>query len=221
MRKCVVVAFGEATRDILAATLKTKGIEAVPLASLADLHRTLKTTRVSGILLEFRSAIVAQERDKEAAKTILELYPSAKFRCAESQILIAGETLDSFVERCERFEPRFIRRSERKEKYIAVYLAAGETFKGAERTVTVNVSDRGLFVYSMREWTVGSRVWLRALGDEIVVCGVVCSYRPWGNNVSLPGIGLQIESGESSVIWKNEVVPIQNDRHSADGKLIP
>jgi hypothetical protein len=217
MKKCVVVASGEATREILAEALKAKEFEAVLLPSLAELHHTLETTRVSGILLELKSAIVAHERDKVAARPILGLYPSARFRCAGNQILIAGETLDGFVERCQRFQPRPIRRSERKERYIAVYLATDETFNDAEKSVTVNVSDKGLFVYSVREWAVGSRVWLRALRDEVVVCGIVCSNRPWGNNVNLPGIGLQIESGESSAIWKDEIVPNSNGGHSRMG----
>jgi hypothetical protein len=73
-----------------------------------------------------------------------------------------------------------------------VHLSADAKFENAEKVVTTNISDRGCFVYSIRKWTTGDRVWLRFLGDDEDICGTVCSWRQWGNNKAMPGIGIKL-----------------------------
>jgi hypothetical protein len=194
MKKCVVVALSEKTRDFLVVSLKALEMDAVLLPSLGELRRTLETISVSGILLELTTAITASPRDKKDAPELFELYPFAKFKLVDNEVRIPGDTLPGFVDRCRRFEPRPIRASLRATRYLAVYLSADETFKDAERVVTTNISAGGCFLYSAREWRPGSRVWLRFLGDKNVVCGTVCSSLPWGNNKVLPGIGIRLDT---------------------------
>jgi Tfp pilus assembly protein PilZ len=80
-----------------------------------------------------------------------------------------------------------------------VYLSADETFQDAEKTTTANMSDSGCFVVSTREWDIGGRVWLKFLGNEIAVCGTVCSMQPWGNNQFLPGIGIEVDESIEAI----------------------
>ena len=87
----------------------------------------------------------------------------------------------------------------RESKFLAVYLSADETFADAEKVVTSNVSDRGCFVYSARQWALGSRVWPRFPGVEGVFCGNVCSIRPWGNNKFLPGVGVSLDTSIAEI----------------------
>jgi hypothetical protein len=199
LKRCVVVARSDATRDFLADSLKSMGMDAVLLASPEELRGTLEVVPVCGILLELTSAITASVQDKKAIQEFFELYPSAKFRLVNYQVLIVGETLDGFVCRCRQFEPRLIRKSPRKDSYLAVYLSADETFKDAEKVVTVNVSNGGYFVYSVREWRVGSHVWLRFPGDEAIIRGTVRSFRPWGNNKLLPGAGIEVDASGAGI----------------------
>ena len=91
----------------------------------------------------------------------------------------------SIRERCEEI-PDIVR-------YLAVHRSADGKFEDAEKVVTANVSDHGCFVYSIREWSAGDRVWLRFLGDEADICGTVRSWRPWGNNKTMPGIGIKLD----------------------------
>jgi hypothetical protein len=149
--------------------------------------------------LELATAITTPTWLKESTRELFELYPFAKFRVAGSQALIIGDTLDSFASKCREFEPRRIRASVRESKSIAVYLAADETFVDAEKVVTINISDGGCFVYSAREWALGSRVWLRFPNVEAVFCGTVCSMRPWGNNKLLPGIGVKLDTSIAEI----------------------
>jgi hypothetical protein len=193
MKTCVVVALNEKTRDFIAVSLKTLEMKAVLLSSLGELRGTLGTVSVCGILLELASAITASEQDKKDTAELFELYPFAKFRLLDNTVRILGDTLPGFVDKCRRFNPRTIRRGMREVRYLGVYLSADETFKDAEKVVTANISPGGCFVYSAREWGVGSRVWLKYFGDEAVVCGTVCSSQPWGNNKLLPGIGIRLD----------------------------
>jgi hypothetical protein len=193
MTTFVVVALHRTTRDVVANLLKSMEIDAVLLASLGELRNTLEKIPACGILLDLTTAITASAKDKRDTKEFLELYPSTKFRLAGEDVVILGETLEQFGSRCRQFVPRKIRTSVRETKYLAVYLSTDETFKDAEKTVTANISDNGCFVYSVREWEVGSCVWLRFLGNERAIRGDVCSVQPWGNNKYLPGIGIRLD----------------------------
>jgi len=193
MKTCVVIASPEDTRNVVAASLQARELDAVLLASLGELRGTLETVPACGILLDLVAAITAPTWLKENTRELFELYPFAKFRIAGSEALIIGDTFDSFASKCREFEPRRIRTSLRESRFLAVYLSANETFVDAEKVVTSNISDRGCFVYSARKWALGSRVWLKFPGVEAVFCGNVCSSRPWGNNKFLPGIGLRLD----------------------------
>jgi hypothetical protein len=196
MKTCVVVARNETARCFLAAALKSMRMEAVLLDSLGELSKTLESVSVCGILLELTTSITASPAEKRAMQEFAELYPFAKFKLAGDEILIVGETMAGFVERCRQFNPRKNRNIARKEVFQAVYLCADERFEDAEQSVSSNSSERGWFVYSVREWNEGCRAWLRFSGEEKVICGSVRSVRPWGSSKQLPGICFVPDSGQ-------------------------
>lgn len=193
MHTCIVVTNSEPTRTSVALSLKAKGIEPILLPSVSELQSTLKVTPASGILLEVGAVITASHADKKTLQEYLELYPSAKFRHLNGQILIVGETIDKFAARVLDFAPRILRRSVRREIFLALQLSANPSFKPSEKTITVNISDDGFFVMSMRRWKVGSRVWLRFLHEDDIISGTVHSIHPWGNNRFIPGIGIVMD----------------------------
>jgi hypothetical protein len=158
------------------------------------LHHTLATTPVTGILLELSASIAATANEKKTSLELMDLFPSAKFRFLDGQVLIVGMTLEEFIEVCREFKPRILRKSERKNMYFALYLSDDKTFMHEEKTVTINVSTEGYFIFSVREWQVGNRVWMRFLDDDAILAGTVRSLHPWGNNKFLPGIGIKLDS---------------------------
>jgi hypothetical protein len=191
---CVVVALSEDVRDVVAAKLKSLGMEATLVASPEELPAVLEKIPACGILLEVITAIKASPDAKKAIQELSEFYPLGKFNLVGNEVLILGkESLQSFVHDCQQFNPRTLRRDTRHSAYLAVHLCADEKFEDAEKVVTVNVSDHGCFVYSIREWSTGNRVWLRFLGDDADICGTVCAWQPWGNNKTMPGIGLKLD----------------------------
>ena len=191
---CVVVALSEDVRNIVAAELKSLRMEATLLALPEELPTFLEKNPACGILLEVIASIKASQEAKKAIQELSEFYPFGKFKLAGNEVLILGkESLQSFVHDCQQFNPRTLRKDSRHNAYLAVHLSADGKFEDAEKVVTVNVSDRGCFVYSIREWTAGNRVWLRFLGDDADICGTVCAWQPWGNNKTMPGIGIKLD----------------------------
>lgn len=199
MKTCVVIASSEDTRNWIGALLKARGLDAALLASLGELRGTLETIPACGILLELATAVTASTQFKENTRELFELYPFAKFRLVGNEALMIGDTFDAFASKCREYRPRRIRACFRESRFLAVYLSADETFVDAEKVVTSDVSDRGCFVYSAREWTPGNRVWLKFPGVESVFCGNVCSVRPWGNNEFLPGVGVGLDTSIAEV----------------------
>jgi hypothetical protein len=144
--------------------------------------------------LEAITSIKASPQAKKAIQKLAEFYHFGKFKLTGNEVLIPGkESLASFVHDCQQFNPRTLRKDTRHSAYLAVHLSADSNFEDAEKVVTVNVSDRGCFVYSIRKWSAGNRSWLRFLGDEADICGTVCVWQPWGNNKTMPGIGIKLD----------------------------
>ena len=195
MMMCVVVAPSPDARNCIGSLLQARGMEVTLLASLEELPAILKTIPVCGILLEAMPSISSPRKGTESIHELVDLYPFATFRLAGKKVLVLGkaESLEEFVEQCRRFTPRVVRREARTIMHLAIHLSADNTFKDAEQTVTINVSNIGCFVYSIRKWTIGNRVWLRLLGDDLAISGTVCSWQPWGNNKLLPGIGIELD----------------------------
>jgi len=194
---CVVIASSEDIRQILAASLHALGVDSILLESLGELPATLHESAACGILLELTSAIRATPQEKVATQEWIELFPFAKFKVIDHEIRIAGKSLEVFVDECHEFNPRVIRKSPRRVGFLGVYLSPDGDFDTAEKTITTNISDQGYFIYSSREWTVGDRVWLRFPGNECDVCGTVRSWQQWGNNKTIPGIGVEVDPGKN------------------------
>lgn len=207
MMMCVVVGPSRDARSCVGASLRSLGMEATLLASVQELPEVLKTTPVCGILLEAVTSAKDSGKDTEGIHKLIDLFPFATFRVVSNKILILGEaeSLEEFVEQCRGFTPRVIRREDRTTMHLAVQLSADYSFEDAEKAVTINVSDSGCFVYSIRKWTIGDRVWLRLLGDDVAISGTVCTWQPWGNNKFIPGVGIELDKEFiSSGLWEAE-----------------
>lgn len=190
-----VVAKSEAARKTLADALQAAGVDAIALNSMAELPALLKEVPVSGILLDLVTSAKATAQEKRETNELIQLYPHAKTKAIgdEVKILGNGSSLHQFIGECRSFTPRVIRKVERQIRHIGFLLSADSEFSDAEKTVTLNISDIGCFVYSAREWKRGDRVWLRFSENDCVVQGVVCWWQPWGNNKRIPGIGIRFE----------------------------
>jgi len=107
-----------------------------------------------------------------------------------------GETIESFLENdCVSFKARSIRADSRKEVNLNVLLSEGELYSetDAARSVTINISKGGCFIYSTVERELQSHVSFvfKELSDHRPMCGEVRWQVPWGHSMRIPGIGLK------------------------------
>jgi len=195
---CVVIAMEPETRDFMAHSLEAMGTEVILLPGLGKLSQIVKEVPISGILLEVMTGIKAGTREKEAAREFFEMYPFGKFKLSERKVVLLGESLDKFVMRCREFEPRIVRDKSRHLRFLPVLLSRDATFSDAEKSVTTNISEDGIFLFSAQDWDVGSRVWVRFYGEDAVMAGIVRRWTPWGTAGSMPGIGVHLEPNENA-----------------------
>lgn len=191
----VVIANDEGKHKTIAAQLKADDINLIAISALSELPQLLKEIPVSGILLDLVTSTRSSSNDKEATNELIQLYPHAKVKIINDEVLVLGSgvSLEQFAEDCKKFKPRTIRKSERKIRHIAFLLSADSSFENYEKVVTLNISDGGCFVYSVSEWQEGDRVWLRFIDNDSVMTGVVRWWQPWGNNKKMPGIGIKFD----------------------------
>ena len=190
---CVVVASSDDVRRVIAASLEDLGLDVRAVSALGELPVIVKEVAVGGILLELATSIQSSPEEKEEAHEITRLYAFARFRLLgdEVRILGAGNSLEAFAERCRQSRPRVTRREARERRHLGVYVSGDPGFEDAEKTVTIDISKGGCFVYSSREWRVGDSVWLRFPGEEADFSGTVRFWREWGNDREIPGIGIR------------------------------
>jgi len=195
----VVVARDEGIQKIIASALETEGSGVTMLSTLGALPDVLKEIPVSGILIELITSTRSSAQEKKDTNDVIQFFPNARFKFVDNDMRVLGHgmTLEKFVSDCRLAKPRTLRKSERKIRHIAMLLSADGEFANAEKTVTIDVSDGGCFVFSTGEWGVGDRVWLRLLDNDCVLTGKVCSWQQWGNNRKMPGIGVELEVSET------------------------
>jgi hypothetical protein len=140
------------------------------------------------------TSIRASPQAKKALQELAEFYPSGRFKLTGNEITILGkESLGSFCARLPAVQSENAAEGCEKYRLSCSSFVGNGNFEHAEKVVTVNVSDRGCFVFSIREWKTGDRVWLRFLGDEADICGTVCAWQPWGNNKTTLGISIKLD----------------------------
>ncbi len=64
-----------------------------------------------------------------------------------------------------------------------------------EKTITMNVSQNGCFIYTVDNWELKSDVWftINELTDQTPVHGQILRQVDWGSYMSSPGIGLKFK----------------------------
>lgn len=193
MSTCVVVARNQETRGFVAASLQSMGMDVLSLASPGELVQILQDHSVNGILLELTTFVTATPAEKQAIQDVVDFFPNARFKVSDNEVRVLSQSFDTFVAECQQFKARPLRKHVRKERVLAVYLSADASFEHAEKTVTVNISAGGCFIYSPLEWHIGDRVWLRFPENSVALSGVIRTSHAWGNNRLIPGIGIQLD----------------------------
>ncbi len=182
------------------------GVETVVVSSLKETDRTLMDLSYHGVMIDMRTKMEILKDDNELIYTALRKFPVAHLnlgsKTREIRLFYPGQkpgaTLEDFVDqKCRSFAPRVLASRFRKLIHFNVILSDNKEFKTDhyEKTVTVDVSKEGCFVFSIKDWKQGDSVWLsiKELRDNTPICALVRWSRKWGEEMRVPGIGLKFK----------------------------
>jgi Tfp pilus assembly protein PilZ len=164
----------------------------------------------SGILLCLTSLMGIDQSSKSFVQTLEQVYPVARIRWHEGKgtfVLIATrsgnvETLNNFAAICSNFVPRRLRRSERLAKTLNVLVSNSSDLANPAHAFTMNISVRGCFLHTPKEWAIGDSVYLQILElpRNLIIEGIVVRCVQWGVPFSAQGIGVQFINLENELI---------------------
>jgi len=198
---------GEAKQAYINA-VKPFGVKVDTVPSFSELHKMLCENYYNGVMVDFRTKMKASNKEKELVHDVFEQFPVAQLNFEEKTGSIRsfhysreskGETLESFIkEECRSFIARPIRSSIRKIIHFNVILSNTGDFtkEGIDRTVTMNVSKGGCFIYSVDDLQTDANVMMvfKELEDQKPILGEVRWKALWGEAMQIPGIGVKFEN---------------------------
>ncbi|MBN2468917.1 MAG: PilZ domain-containing protein [Deltaproteobacteria bacterium] len=206
-RVVLVAREGEA-RNAYIREIRRCGVHVDTVSSFQDLRRMMTEVPYNGVLVDLETKIKAPANEKRISHEILSVFPVVQLRndgkTDSVRTLYFGQlhgekgTLENFLDvECRSFPPRTIRSNIRRDVYLNVLLSRKGDFsqKTASRSVTLNVSQGGCFIYSTEKW---ERAWtasfiIKALDDAMPITGEVRWTIPWGATMRLPGIGVRFQ----------------------------
>lgn len=197
-----------------AALVRQAGAVACLAPSLEQVAAVLRATAVSGILLDQPSIMRMQGEEKRHTLDLMHLFPLLRLRWDKAaqtvqtfppQPGLSGEEVARrfIAQRCAAFTPRRIRALERRPLHENVLLARPETSDPSqmERTVLLNFTEAGGFVFSARDWAPDDWAWLYfphfPLGTP-ALCRVA-HVLPWGSRRAVPGVGLEFQVEDAAL----------------------
>jgi len=210
----LLIAERGAARDAYRNELCMLGVRVDCIATPDMVEGALCEIPYNGILIDVPTMIRSESLVKNRVSSIMERFPVLRLLyngdnggirgLAHGGTLRDNKSLSSFVlNECRTFSPRTIRRSRRSDLVLNVLLApnAEELNDIHERTVTVNVSEQGCFVYSTKRWEDNQNAWIvvNELEDKTPIGLRIHWSRGWGKMTRMPGIGtsfFSITSGQ-------------------------
>lgn len=179
-------------------------ISAIPSFSAVD--GTLAKRFFNGLLVDFNTRFKAIKENRTFVYRVMEKFPVAILRLdREKQIIKAFYrgfsqkiSIEEFIaDKCRSFKPRRFRYHVRKPIHFNIHLCKEPSMDhkaGKERSFTLDVSRGGCFAFSAQDWVRDDPVWIvaRELKAKTPIRGVVRHATPWGTELKVPGIGIEI-----------------------------
>lgn len=190
-------------------TLRQLDVEVDCVSSPDGIGGAVIEVPYSGLLIDVPTMIRCECTDKNRVNRIVERFPSLRLMydpgfggirgLARGGTMRDNRDLAEFVlSECVPFPPRSIRVAIRQALVFNVLLGGDPRRMDveAERTVTINVSEHGCFVFTAGRWVVDAPVWLVVgeFEDKTPIELRVRWRRGWGRAMALPGIGATFES---------------------------
>jgi hypothetical protein len=192
--------------------MKALGIEVDVVSSYYEFLKTRASTPYQGLMINLVTQMKMSVEEKNVSKEILGFFPTLRLKWdAESgsiRNISFGKTttsgsLKEFIHtECQSFTARAVRLNMRKIVHLNASLSNDESMdeKALERTVTINLSKGGCFLFSGRDWSNAPKIWLiiKELADKTPITGDIRWSVEWGKQMTIPGIGLSFKHIKSS-----------------------
>lgn len=207
--RLLLVAENNESREAYIEALSRLDVLVDCIASPEEMNTILAEDKYNGLLVDVPTMIRCESPDKNRISRIMERFPVLRLIYNKEfggirGVAYGGTVRDNrdimgFVEQeCLPFTPRSIRQLQRQELVFNVLLFREQSQPESvgERTVTINVSEKGCFVCSMADWQVQSPAWIvvNEFEDKTPIELKVRWRRNWGQFMLLPGIGASFES---------------------------
>ncbi|MFO7570292.1 MAG: PilZ domain-containing protein [Smithellaceae bacterium] len=181
------------------------GIEVDTVGTFGELLQKMITKSYQGIMVDLMTSIKSSREDKSIAQNVLDAFPLVQLKWDQQTNLIhtisscmaSNGSLAQFItDECRAFKPRIVRIDVRKNIHFNVLISADPAMdvSNTQRSITVNISRGGCFLYSTSAWTNVSGIWMviHELDDKTPVQGEIRWRQPWGRVMDIPGIGIQV-----------------------------
>ena len=185
--------------------LKTYNIQVFVTSSFLDLSTEICRQTYHGILVDLPTKMAAIRENRDYVYGLIQNFPVLQLRINEKTGELAGfycshpsiHNLTDFIEvGCRNFVPRAIRTDERKAIHLNIRLYKHKKDRKPERTVTLNLSRGGCFIFSTRQWETGNEAWMviQELTDHTFISGEIRNVVKWGETLRIPGIGIEFRT---------------------------
>lgn len=188
------------------------GAEVDTVETFGDLFKAMIMTAYQGVLVDLVTSVRSSREEKGIAQKILDVFPIMQLKwesetntihTISSSQTLQNSTMANFVtQECIPFQPRAIRLNARKYIYFNLLMNKTEDLSAAnaERSVTVNISKAGCFLFSCQDWSSTNEIWfvINELTDKTPIRGEIRWRQPWGKTMAIPGVGLSFNQISSS-----------------------
>lgn len=194
----------EATQIYMNAIGIVSDVKIDTVSSFGDLYTSLKEIPYHGVMIDLATSVSATIAEKELIRRIQNAFPIILLKWENNAGVIRtfsygktteNLTLEDFIYKtCGSTQARKFRSNQRKNINFNIILSRDNFFnaKNSVRTITINVSKGGCFIYSVEEWKLSSNVWfiINDLKNTIPIIGEVKQYYEWGKTMRIPGVGV-------------------------------
>ena len=216
-------------RDIYNRAIKALDVQCNVVATFKELYYSMEKVPYNGILIDLATKMKAPHDDLGLVENVLTHFPVLYLKWEEStkairtyypgQHLLGGDLGDFVGKQCCFFDARTISTEKRLGFHHCVLLSKDSAFReeNVERTITLNVSEKGCFIFTNQAWTIPGNVWIivKGISDETPIVGALRWFFKWGVRGQDPGIGikfLQIKESQMQEICSTKSLNEQRKR---------
>jgi Tfp pilus assembly protein PilZ len=207
---------------MLAQALSSYNILYTFAIDIRDLKDNLYEHPCNGILFSIASLMGLDLAGKTFIQALEQVFPVARIRLNQTKgtfALISSrsgrvETIADFLDICADFPARRLRKSDRLSTTLNALVSRSPDLAEAEQTFTTNISLRGSFIHTVREWSAGDAAFVQfqELPSKSIIKAKIVRYVPWGMPFRVQGIGIQfMDLAKEQERELKEIISVESD----------